>query len=148
MSARRNFASLVIQNVPSDDSDQTARISEVTFPQVGAQFILPFSFSDINCVPKSQSGKGGASINYNCNLLYIDTVTQIRIPELNFRKEDTDGINGILNVNNHVMLEVNMAADEEIIVSFKNINCSHEGSLTIEVNNKTNDGIFLRIVSK
>ena len=139
---------MVIQNVPSEDSDQTVRMSEVTFPQVWAQFILPFSFSDINCVPKSQSGKGGASINYKCNLLYIDTVTQVRIPELNFRKEDTDGINGILNVNNHVLLEVNVAADKEIIVLFKNINCSHEGSLTIEVNNETDDGIFLRLVSK
>ena len=107
-----------------------------------------FSFLDINCVPKSQSGKGGASINYECNLLYIDTVTQVRIPELNFLKEDTNGINGILNVNNHVLLDVNMAVDDEIIVSFKNINCSHEGSLTIEVNNETADGVSLRIVGK
>ena len=123
-------------------------MSKITFPHIAAEFILLFSFSDINCVPKSQSGKGGASISYKCNLLYIDTVTQIRIPELNFLKEDTNGINGVLTVNNHVLLDVNMATYNELVVSFKNINCSHEGGFTIEVNNETADGISLRIVGK
>ena len=95
-----------------------------------------------------QSGKGGASINYKCSLLYIDSVIQVRIPELNFHKVDTNGISGSFNVSNDVTLEVNIDADDEITLSFESISCPLEGSLTVAVNNETLDSITLRIVGK
>ena len=36
----RNFASLAVQNVPSEDSDQTAQMSEGIFSDAAAQIYL------------------------------------------------------------------------------------------------------------
>lgn len=102
----------------------------------------------MKCVLLSPLAKVGDNIHYSCNLQYVDKVTQIDIPELNFQEENNAGVSGIFTLDTDVTLNVSMSDVYEIAISFENVRCQQEGNITIKINNEASDIISVRIICK